>query len=68
MNKMKKIRVYGVISRCGSAEKIRFVETEENISFNSKRAAELLADQGVIVDEILQITELNERTVYEVSK
>lgn len=49
-------------------KKIRFVETEENISFNSKRAAELLADQGVIVDEILQITELNERTVYEVSK
>lgn len=48
--------------------KIRFVETEENISFNSKRAAELLADQGVIVDEILQITKLNEMTVYEVSK
>lgn len=68
MNKMKRIRIYGVISRCGSVEKIRFIETEENISFNSKRAAELLADQNVIVDEILQITELNERTVYEVSK
>ena len=68
MKRMKRIKVYGVISRCGSTETIRFVETEENISFNSKRAAELLADQGVIVDEILQITKLNEMTVYEVSK
>ena len=65
---MKRIKVYGVISRCGSTEKIRFVETEENISFNSKRAVELLANQGVIADEILQIAELNQRKVYEISK
>lgn len=68
MNKVKFFKVYGIVFRCGNIEKTRFVETEEDISYNIKRAVELLANQGVIADEILQIAELNQRKVYEISK
>lgn len=68
MNQVKFLKVYGIVFRCGNTEKTRFVETAEDISYNIKRAVELLANQGVIADEILQITKLNEMTVYEVSK
>lgn len=68
MNKVKFFKVYGIVFRCGNIKKTRFVETEEDISYNIKRAVELLANQGVIADEILQIAELNQRKVYEISK
>nr|DAP58795.1 MAG TPA: hypothetical protein [Caudoviricetes sp.] len=68
MNQVKFLKVYGIVFRCGNTEKTRFVETEEDISYNIKRAVELLANQGVIADEILQIAELNQRKVYEISK
>lgn len=68
MKQVKFFKVYGIVFRCGNTEKTRFVETEEDISYNIKRAVELLANQGVIADEILQIAELNQRKVYEISK
>ena len=68
MNQVKFLKVYGIVFRCGNTEKIRFVETAEDISYNIKSAVELLANQGVIADEILQIAELNQRKVYEISK
>lgn len=68
MNQVKFLKVYRIVFRCGNTEKTRFVETAEDISYNIKRAVELLANQGVIADEILQIAELNQRKVYEISK
>lgn len=61
-------KVYGVVFRCGHTEKTRFIETCEPIDCNIKRVIELLANQGVIADEILQITELNRKPIYEISK
>lgn len=68
MKQVKFFKVYGIVFRCGNTEKTRFVETEEDMSYNIKRAVELLGNQGVIADEILQIAELNQRKVYEISK
>lgn len=65
---MRQVKVYGVVFRCGNAEKTRFIETEESINCDIQRVTELLANQGVIADEILQITELNQKPVYEISK
>lgn len=65
---MKTVYVFGIVFRSGDSEKTRFVETEEPFGRNIVRAVDLLAEQGVAADEIIQITELNSKIVYEASK